>query len=117
MKIMIFTCDNREFQIFIGTNARENWKLIDSSDKNDLWFHVEDYPSGHVIIKEKFNNNIKEKSIIYPSCLIIEGAKQCKYQSKLKDKKCKVVYTTINNVKKGREIGSVFVKNENYIVV
>ncbi len=117
MKVLIYSCKNREFQIFIGTNARENWSLIDSSDKHDLWFHVDGYSSGHVVIKENFNKNTKDKSIIYPPSLIIEGAKQCKFQSKFKDKKCKVVYTTIENITKGKEIGSVFTQNENYIVV
>jgi hypothetical protein len=28
----------------IGTNAQENWDLIDESDENDLWFHVDGLP-------------------------------------------------------------------------
>jgi predicted ribosome quality control (RQC) complex YloA/Tae2 family protein len=33
----------------IGTNAQENWDLIDESSEGDLWFHVNDLPSCHVV--------------------------------------------------------------------
>ena len=115
MKTITYNCDDRIFQIFVGTNAKENWALIDSSDKFDLWFHVDGFPSGHVIVKEILSKNKIAKD--FPYELIIEGAIKCKNQSKLKNEKCKIVYTTIENVIKGKEIGSVFTKNEKYVIV
>jgi predicted ribosome quality control (RQC) complex YloA/Tae2 family protein len=40
-----------EFTICIGKSAKENWKLIDDSMPNDIWFHLDDVPSSHVILK------------------------------------------------------------------
>ncbi len=101
------------FDIFVGTNAKENWELIDGSDPFDLWFHVEDLPSGHVVIREQ----LKGKSITntntepeYPNQIISIGANACKSQSKYKNNtNVKIVYTQISNLKKGKDVGSVFV--------
>ena len=45
----------------IGTNAQENWDLIDESGEDDLWFHVNGLPSCHVVTSlpnpEKYNRN------------------------------------------------------------
>jgi len=121
MKTNSFNIENREFIIQIGTNAMENWNLIDKSNHNDLWFHVEGYPSGHVVVKEiTSNKNVeykKDKLFGYPYSLIMQCARLCKNQSKLKNSRCKIVYTTINNITKGKEIGSVFTKNEKYITI
>lgn len=121
MKTNSFNIENREFIIQIGTNAMENWNLIDKSNHNDLWFHVEGYPSGHVVVKEiTSNKNVeykKDKLFGYPYSLIMECARLCKNQSKLKNSRCKIVYTNISNITKGKEIGSVLTKNEKYITV
>ena len=119
MKINTCNIENREFIIQIGTNALENWNLIDISDNLDLWFHVEGFPSGHVVVKEitkdkKFEGK-KDKQFGYPYMLILECARLCKNQSKLKNSRCKIVYTTIDNITKGKQVGSVFTKNEKYI--
>ena len=113
MKTFTYTIDNRDFTIFIGQNAKENWNLIDSADSFDLWFHVEGISSGHVIIKETTNT----KNTNYPYKLLLEGALHCKNQSKIKNESCKIIYTTIENITKGRVIGSVNVKNEKYITL
>lgn len=121
MKTISFNIENREFIIQIGTNALENWNLIDKSNYNDLWFHVEGHPSGHVVVKEIIKDTNfqykKDKLFGYPYSIIIECAKLCKNQSKLKNYPCKIVYTRIENVTKGKEIGSVFTKNEKYISI
>lgn len=41
----------------------------------------------------------------------------CKAQSKYKNNKVTVAYTLISNIKKDREIGSVFVKNSQYVIL
>lgn len=121
MKTNIFNIDNRHFIINIGTNATENWILIDNSNDNNLWFHIERFPSGHVVVKEVFKNiklnTNKDKLFDYPYLLILECARYCKNQSKLKNSRCKIVYTTINNISKGKEVGYVFTKNVNYITI
>ena len=113
--------DNRNFIIRVGQNAKENWNLIDCADDFDLWFHLDDYPSGHVIIKEILNKKVvstlKDDFFGYPRELIHIGSQYCKTQSKFSNSKVTVVYTTINNVKKGKDIGSVFIKKSKYIIL
>jgi predicted ribosome quality control (RQC) complex YloA/Tae2 family protein len=102
----------------IGTNSKENWEIIDNADSFDLWFHINAFPSGHVIVKEQLKNNIISEEPIYPNQIITLAANYCKMQSKLKDKnKLKIVYTHVKNLKKGKEIGSVIVSNEKFIFI
>jgi predicted ribosome quality control (RQC) complex YloA/Tae2 family protein len=127
MKEHSVSYQDRNFTIRIGQNARENWDLIDNSDSFDLWFHVEDKPSGHVIIREQLNNknksntntntNTKNDFFGYPHEVILLAAEYCKSQSKEKGIKTPIVYTTIDNIKKGKDVGSVIVKNSKRIVL
>ena len=94
------------FKIIVGRNSKENWDLIDVSEKQDVWFHVEDKPSCHVFIVKPFECD----SI--PRDVIIKAAQLCKQYSKYKnDKKVKIIYTDINNIKKGKDCGSVSIIN------
>lgn len=102
------------YSIKIGQNAKENWNLIDDSDPFDLWFHLDDYPSSHVIISQDLNS---DPDIFYPNQIISLAADYCKTHSKQKNlSKIKVVYTQIQNLTKGKEIGSVFVSEKKYII-
>ena len=106
------------FDIFVGTNAKENWDLIDLAEPEDLWFHVEYFPSGHVLIKERFEAKTNLHQIHYPNQIISIGSQYCKTQSKYKDKKkLKIIYTQISNIKKGKTIGSVYVGNSSHIYI
>jgi predicted ribosome quality control (RQC) complex YloA/Tae2 family protein len=117
---------NREFIVQVGQNKKENWELIDYADGFDLWFHLNDKPSGHVVIKEILNIKITHNEKItynekehygYPFELILIASQYCKSQSKYKNTKVSVVYTTINNIRKGKDIGSVFIKNSQYVIL
>jgi len=116
--------EDKEYLIEVGRNAKENWSLIDKSDDDTLWFHVEDKPSCHVFIKL----NVCAKLNVYetlnvniPHDVIIRGAHLCKLYSKYKnDKKVKIIYTKINNIHKGKDIGSVNIianKKVNFITI
>lgn len=102
--------------IWIGQNAKENWDLVDKSEPDDLWFHLDEYPSSHVVISSdsKFTDEI-----FYSNQIIALASDYCKSHSKLKNTsgKIKIVYTQIKNLKKGKEIGSVFVSEPKYIFV
>jgi hypothetical protein len=123
MKIHNVSVDNRNFIIQIGNNAKENWILIDNADSFDLWFHLDDKPSGHVIVKEILNknnlenssNDYKNKYYGFPYELVIMAGEYCKMQSKFKNTKNKIIYTLVQNIKKGRDIGSVIVENSKNI--
>ena len=71
-----------------------------------MWFHVEDKPSCHVFIVKPFNCDLIPKDVI------IKAAQLCKFYSKYKnDKKVKIIYTEIRNIKKGKDCGSVSIIN------
>lgn len=111
MKDFTFEYDGSTYAIKAGQTAQENWNLIDESCPNDIWFHVEDIPSCHVVLK----NDSKEK----PHKIVIKHcANICKDGSKQKHaKNVRIIYTEIKNVKKGKDVGSVTVSNICHIKV
>jgi DNA phosphorothioation-dependent restriction protein DptG len=117
MKESEFECPitNKIYQIKIGQNAQDNWDIIMSSDKSDIWFHVSNNPSCHVILASD-NENLK----MIPKSVLHHCASLCKDGSKQKDcRSVSIIYTEIKNVlidKKGR-IGSVFTKNTKTIKI
>ena len=51
------------FKISAGKNERANEYLLKEAKKDDLWFHIKDFPSSHVFIrsnKEKINYDVIE---------------------------------------------------------
>jgi len=89
----------------IGTNAQENWDLIDESGEDDLWFHVNGLPSCHVVTSlpnpEKYNRN----ELAY---IAKQGAVLCKQYSKYaSQKKLPIIYSKIKDIKKTDVLGSV----------
>mgnify|MGYP005705598795 CR=1 FL=1 len=44
------------YTIYAGKDAKSNDQLLDDCDPDDIWFHVAEQSSGHVILKneEKF---------------------------------------------------------------
>ena len=105
MKIEII--DNIKFRL--GQNAKENHQLIDDADPNDWWFHLDDHPSGHVVVD---SSTINKSQIYYASLLVKEN-------SKLKNNKnVKVCYIQIKNIKKTKNPGQVkLLKKPEYIIV
>lgn len=115
MKIFTHKIGDIEYDISIGSNAKENWDLIDNSYLEDLWFHLDEYPSAHVVIKQKTNF---PNEIYYSNQIIQIASNYCKSNSKYKNlHKVKIVYTQIKNLKKGKEVGSVIISKPSYINV
>jgi len=84
--------------IIIGKDAQDNWDIINESSPCDIWFHLNSFPSCHVIIRD-----------CTPTQETIQmAAELCKEKSKYKHiKNIKVVYTTISNLELAEVIGSV----------
>ena len=40
------------FNVDVGQNARENDVLTLGASGKDIWFHVENYPGSHVILRK-----------------------------------------------------------------
>ena len=90
--------------IKLGETAKENWELIDNSNKKHIWIHLKSFPSGHVIIEDELPN----------TTLLLEAANFCKENTKYRYlQNLKVNITQCSNLKKGKNIGEVFfIKNK-----
>jgi predicted ribosome quality control (RQC) complex YloA/Tae2 family protein len=97
----------------LGENAEDNFKIIDEADPKDIWFHVHNQPSCHVIAT--IPEGIDRKNIKY---IITQGALVLKENSKFKSvKKLEIVYARIKNVTKTEPVGSVNVTEETIIKI
>lgn len=105
MKKEIFTYNNVEYLIYIGNSSIENWSLIDAAEESDIWFHVKDVPSCHVILK--CSGKLKDvPRAVVSRCVIL-----CKKNSGKCNPNSEIIYAAIKNVKKGVHEGSVLVTN------
>jgi predicted ribosome quality control (RQC) complex YloA/Tae2 family protein len=104
----IFSINN--IQCYIGSNADENWKLLENSKPTDILFHLSSFPSCYVILENE--------SIEFPSTDIIkEVALNCKLHTKYKNlKNIKVDYTLCKNVEKGENIGELIYKSNRKVL-
>lgn len=102
------------YTIMIGENAQDNWDIIAQSSQNDIWFHVENSPSCHIVLSVPPKVKTAHRSV-YKYC-----AGLCKEGSKVKNAKAvSIIYTEIKNVtidKKGAT-GSVFTRKTKKIIV
>lgn len=99
---------SRELIIHVGENAKDNFRLIDISNRYDIWLHLKNYPSPHVVI----HNNKKEIS----SETLFYAAELCKDHSKYHcTENLEIIYTKIKDIEKTETIGSVIIKNERFI--
>ena len=107
---------NFDITFVIGQNAVENFKIIDDSQPDDLWFHVAEFPSCHVVAKiNDIIDNINRKDMKY---VVKQGAVLCKQYSKYKSvKNLDIIYTEISNVQKTSIIGSVITNNTKNITI
>ncbi len=58
-----------DYKVLVGRNSNENQKLLEIAKANDLWMHIRDTPSSHVIIKTDKQN--------LPDSVIQAAAKLC----------------------------------------
>lgn len=98
-----------DIKLILGQNAKENHLIIDNADPNDWWFHIDCHPSGHCIVECSDINNE----------LIITASNFVKENSKLKNnKKIKVIYTQIKNIRKTKNPGEVILlKTPKFILI
>lgn len=107
-----FYFDGNTYEILIGQNKHENSELVCSSHEDDLWFHVQDMPSCHVILRHVIG--VKK----YPKQVIKRCAYLCKINSKSKIlPKCDIIYTNLSNITPTDVIGEVVTRNTKCIQV
>jgi predicted ribosome quality control (RQC) complex YloA/Tae2 family protein len=102
-------------EYFLGKSASDNFTIIDAASENDIWFHIDGEPSGHVIAKIPCEINLTKKQLRQ---IITQGALVCKENSKYKSQKnVDVVYTYVKYVEKTNTIGKVSITNHKIISV
>lgn len=102
MKQFVFKNTN----IFLGENKEENWNLLEISNENDVFVHLNSFPSGHVKIENEISN---QEIILY-------AGEICKQHSKYKNlKNLKICYCKYSNVIKGKKTGEVFFKSNRQV--
>jgi predicted ribosome quality control (RQC) complex YloA/Tae2 family protein len=106
MKIEKVKIGEKEITFYIGKTQTENFEIIDTSDENDLWFHLHDLPSCHVIACLK-NHVVKDKKELRK--IVVAGASLCKKHSPKYVSVCdlEIVYTKIKHITKTDIIGCV----------
>ena len=101
-----FIHDAVTYTIHSGKSAKGNDKLLDECSPNDVWFHVADAPSSHIILSnptEMAINKIPRQVIKRCACI-------CKASAKLSTK-CAIIYTERANVEKTEILGRVTTTN------
>lgn len=88
---------------WVGRNSQDNWDTIKSSNPEWLWFHLEKFPSPHVVICKNLDN-ITEEEVNTACELLIE-------YSKYKFNNIGIVNCQIKNLILGTETGSVIFKS------
>ncbi len=59
------------YKVLVGRNSNENQKLLSIAKANDIWMHIRDVPSSHVIIKTD-KQNLPESVIKSASKLCVD---------------------------------------------
>lgn len=104
---------NKSITFNIGENASDNWCIIDAANDEDIWFHIADKPSCHVIAIMPIKLSKKEQKYV-----VTQGALLCKTNSKYKsERNLRISYTKIRNVKKADIVGSVQIYNGSTITI
>ena len=101
----------------VGSNAEDNWKVLDKCKQNWIWFHLDKLSSPYVVLMESKKNFKKEEYSYSWNHYLNYGANLCKENSKYKNQKVSVMWTEGKNVGKGNKIGSAIIKGKRNLIV
>lgn len=90
----------------IGKNEIENTEIVNNANPNDLWFHVHNKPSCHVIASIP-NGILKNKKI--KNKIINQGAVLCKQNSYPSQQSLPIMFMLIKYVKPTNIAGQVII--------
>ena len=98
----------------IGSNAQDNFDIIDDSEPQDLWFHLNNDSSSHIVASVP--EGLKRKDRMY---IIRQGALLCKnnHNKSKKEKNVEVVFTAIKNISKTETVGMVELAERSIITI
>ena len=96
-------CLKLDISYVVGGNAQENHDIIDAAQPDDIWFHISNQPSCHVIASMPTDHIITKPEL---HRILKQGALICIQQSNVeisksnKSNKTDVEWTRIQNVTK-----------------
>jgi predicted ribosome quality control (RQC) complex YloA/Tae2 family protein len=82
---------------YIGTNAEDNFDVIDKGKPSDYWFHANNSSSCHVVVQVP--DEIDKRGL---KTILKRGAMLCKQNTNKLSKcdKVEIIYTQVKNVVK-----------------
>ncbi len=95
------------YTLYYGRNASENWELYDSAEADDLWFHLDDFPSAHVYLQVS-KDDPSEAALQYAARLVLQRTPKVNQETP-KIKKVNVIYCPRSNLKKGKSAGEILI--------
>ena len=105
--------DSIEFHV--GQNAKDNFDIIDQSGPDDIWFHINQASSCHVVATIPSENKYDKKQL---KKIVIQGAMLCKQNSRYKsDHNISIMYTKIQHIKKTVNVGAVSIGNYKTLII
>lgn len=97
--------------IYIGKNKEANDQLVKNAKDSDYWFHLDAYPSCHIILESSIEFPITNEMIVFCANLVKQNTKYKNIP------KLKVIYCEIKNVTRTKELGKVIVKQSKNIII
>lgn len=96
--------------IRFGRDAQGNTRLIENAEGCDVWFHVDEHPSAHVICERDSPFSLLSDTVLqFCANLCVERTPGLKKKGL---KHVQVLYTPVANLKLGKTPGEVTIKNE-----
>jgi predicted ribosome quality control (RQC) complex YloA/Tae2 family protein len=102
-KTKMRTVEIDDYTVIIGENAKENDELVKESAPNDIWLHLENMSSAHIVIKT--NDKEPPKRVINMAASLF-----ARYSPKKVTGRYNVIWTEIKNVKTTTTAGCVVPK-------
>lgn len=104
------TFSEKTYMIYVGRSSIQNEYLTHTfANKDDLWFHVKDYPGSHVLLRgEKSEESLRKAALLAATHSPLKNSSSVA-----------VVYTEIKNIKKikGKPGFTVSYKHEKTIYI
>lgn len=97
----------------VGQSSVENQELITESESDDLWFHLSNYPSAHIVAKINDMTLTKKQM----KNIIKRGACLSKNISKHSSETLEITYTHIKHLELTDIVGTVNVLRFKTIII
>ena len=104
MKELLIELAGIQYRVWVGCNAHDNWRVIEESNDEDIWFHLDGVPSCHVVLQ---HSELIDRDILQRCAAI---CKSCTNRCRGK-RKPNVIATPVSNLRLGKTPGMVHMLN------